>query len=142
LEVSVQDNGDFSAGVVAIENERVVVVRNSDRKNPLWKFPAGHKKQGESPEECAVRELFGETGIKVKTRDLVFIAMQPRRGHNFYLFGTKNCDTTDMKENGDEGEEVRLITTRDIMTWNDFMGSHREMAQGFLSEVDFEGAEK
>lgn len=43
---------------------KVVLVRLQSGNH--WSFPKGHAEPGESPKETASRELFEETGLKVK----------------------------------------------------------------------------
>ena len=53
--VNVVENGD---------GEILLLKRSKDSKyGPgLWGFPAGHLEEGETPEQCATRELIEETG--------------------------------------------------------------------------------
>ena len=36
----------------------------------MWVFPGGHVEKGESPAEAAVREVFEETGVRVRVESL------------------------------------------------------------------------
>ncbi len=50
-------------GTICISNEgRVLLVRG--RLSGKWSFPKGHMEPFESGNECALRELFEETGIR------------------------------------------------------------------------------
>jgi mRNA-decapping enzyme subunit 2 len=50
------------AGAICInKNGEVLLVRG--RLGGKWSFPKGHKKRGESDLQCALRELWEETGI-------------------------------------------------------------------------------
>ena len=49
---------DNSGGVVLIRNERFAV------QDTLWELPAGTVEAGESPDDCAPRELIEETGYR------------------------------------------------------------------------------
>ncbi|MEM9417819.1 MAG: NUDIX hydrolase [Planctomycetota bacterium] len=52
---------DFEGpGVVLIRNERFAV------KDTLWELPAGTVERGESPDDCAPRELIEETGYQAQ----------------------------------------------------------------------------
>ena len=48
-------------------NGKVLAVQRSERMSlPLkWEFPGGKIKQGESPEQCVVREVFEELDLKI-----------------------------------------------------------------------------
>lgn len=48
-------------GVVLIRNERFAV------KQTLWELPAGTVEPGESPDDCAPRELIEETGYRAES---------------------------------------------------------------------------
>jgi 8-oxo-dGTP pyrophosphatase MutT (NUDIX family) len=48
-----------------LEGWKVFLVQH--RKSAFWGFPKGHQEPGEAPLDTAKRELFEETGLKVKT---------------------------------------------------------------------------
>jgi 8-oxo-dGTP pyrophosphatase MutT (NUDIX family) len=41
------------------------------KKSDKWGFPKGHMEDGESEEECAMREFFEETGIQIEKKHLL-----------------------------------------------------------------------
>jgi 8-oxo-dGTP diphosphatase len=47
--------------VLAHHSEGVVLVRNSHRS--IWELPGGYIDTGERPSDCALRELFEESGL-------------------------------------------------------------------------------
>ena len=61
---------DFASGGIAIDKERVLIVKN--RPDPVrggdgyWGFPKGHLEEGENPLQAALREVREETGFLVK----------------------------------------------------------------------------
>ena len=64
---------DFAAGGIVLINDRILLVKNKLRKeyrehynSGFWGFPKGHMEEGESPLDAAEREVFEETGFKVK----------------------------------------------------------------------------
>ena len=66
------------AGVIIVfnENEEILIVKRSsavDSFSGYWCFPGGGVDKGETAEECAVRETFEETQIKVNPGTLVYL---------------------------------------------------------------------
>lgn len=61
-------SGSFA---VVTFNDRLLLCYNTLRKQ--WELPAGHRELGETPKNCAIRELFEETGQKVN--ELQFLGL-------------------------------------------------------------------
>ena len=60
-----------SSVVVRDENGRILLQQRAD--NGMWGLPGGCQELGEDLRSTAVRELFEETGLKVKEGDLILI---------------------------------------------------------------------
>lgn len=62
---------DVTAAVI-IENDRVFLARRprGDRLEGFWEFPGGKIEDGESPEQCLVREILEEFGAKLSVGPL------------------------------------------------------------------------
>ncbi|MBT7951305.1 MAG: NUDIX domain-containing protein [Gammaproteobacteria bacterium] len=63
----------FSINVVENSNSELLLLKRSKASKfgpGLWGFPAGHIDPGESPEECALRELEEEIGPVFTVEDL------------------------------------------------------------------------
>ncbi len=54
------------------QNRRILVTRRLDtcKHAGLWEFPGGKLEDGESPEECLVRELAEELGVRAEVDGL------------------------------------------------------------------------
>ena len=85
--------GRFSVNVVMNGNSEILLLKRStaSRYGPgLWGFPAGHIEAGESPQECAQRELFEEIGTDISVEPVQ--QLDPVRDeisgsiYEFYLF--------------------------------------------------------
>ena len=56
----------FCASVILIDPETKKILLVHHKKFNKWVQPGGHIEEEETPEECAMREAYEETGIKVK----------------------------------------------------------------------------
>ena len=56
----------FCASVILIDPETKKILLVHHKKFDKWVQPGGHIEEEETPEECAMREAYEETGIKVK----------------------------------------------------------------------------
>jgi ADP-ribose pyrophosphatase YjhB (NUDIX family) len=62
--------------VLINESNQVLLHRRAD--NGAWALPGGRMEIGESIEECAVREMFEETGLHVTIKRLVGVYSDPK----------------------------------------------------------------
>lgn len=53
-----------SAFIINPKDKKILLVKHSDYDK--WLQPGGHIEEDETPEEAAVREVYEETGIKIK----------------------------------------------------------------------------
>lgn len=53
-----------SAGGIIFKDKKYLLVKHG--KGGHWDFPKGHTEKGESEETTALREIYEETGLKVK----------------------------------------------------------------------------
>jgi len=53
---------------VLVRNGRVLLVRNERAE---WELPGGRIERGETPEECVAREITEETGLAVRTVEIL-----------------------------------------------------------------------
>ena len=63
-----------------------------DENHGKWIGVGGKFEEGETPEECAVREVYEETGLKVgslKLRGIITFVMQPLTTEYMFLY---TCD--------------------------------------------------
>jgi len=57
----------IGVAVIVIKDDRVLLgKRKNSHGADTWAFPGGHLEFSESIEDCAAREVFEETGIRIK----------------------------------------------------------------------------
>ena len=61
---------EVSAGIVYDREGRILICQRGEGRNNahLWEFPGGKREDGESPEDCLVRELMEELSLLVRVR--------------------------------------------------------------------------
>jgi len=57
--------------IITLDGKLVMVRRKFQPKAGLWSLPAGFMEYGETPQQCAIRELREETGARIKPTKLV-----------------------------------------------------------------------
>jgi protein-S-isoprenylcysteine O-methyltransferase Ste14/8-oxo-dGTP pyrophosphatase MutT (NUDIX family) len=75
--------------VYALRDEQVLMLRRTTEPNRgLWVAPGGKLDHGESPAECAVREMYEETGLRVQQPVLrgVMTETSPRADYQWLTF--------------------------------------------------------
>ena len=79
------DNYSLSVGVIVIKDSKVLLVKhNYGSANGKYLNPGGFLKDGELPEEAAVREVFEETGVKISP--VAMIAVRCRSNEWYMVF--------------------------------------------------------
>lgn len=65
-------------GRAVLENsdEKILLHKRSDFN--VWAFPGGGAEEGESAEECIIREVFEETGLKIIEYEAIGFASDPK----------------------------------------------------------------
>ncbi|UOF94067.1 MAG: NUDIX hydrolase [Bordetella sp.] len=106
-------NPRMVVGTIPILDNRILLCRRAIKpKYNTWTLPAGFMELGESSEECAIRETFEETGIRVKIKNLFTIIDVPKveQLHLFYLANASNLKF----DLGNESLEARFYEECEI----------------------------
>lgn len=92
------------ASIAVFRGDRVLWLQRDD--NGKWTMPGGHMEPGEEPLDAAIRELWEETGFKVKGKDLEYLGSKRVEGKNLevHAFKTHIDDGDPSFENDPDGE--------------------------------------
>jgi len=82
-----------------------------------------------------VRELRQEIGVPVAGKDLKKIYEEDRDTHHLAIFRLDFSVMPKLRTHGDEGEEVKVFSARDILIMNDFFPNHRRIVERELHEL-------
>lgn len=120
-----------AVAVLIITPEGTPLIRDPKKPVPrYWKLPGGRSEGEETPEECAVREIWQETGLKIKQDDLQVLDQQDRGSHTLTLFRIDLPSLKGLKKQGDEQEEIKVFSSLvEIGKMQDFFPNHRSVVQ-------------
>lgn len=78
------------AGCIIEKDNKILMVKEAKKKcYGQWNFPAGHLEENETIKEAAIREVYEETGCKVKLTDpraLQFYQERKKQEKRYILF--------------------------------------------------------
>jgi 8-oxo-dGTP diphosphatase len=107
-----------AAGVLSREG-RILAARRK-RGSHLgghWEFPGGKIEPDESPEECLVRELSEEIGVRVRAREILEVVFH-RYPEKSVLLLFYRCELVDGEPRPLECDEVRWVSLADLPSLN------------------------
>lgn len=123
----------ISGASIAILSERgddqgfdVLAMQRDDKEGVsyrgLWEFPGGGRDPHETPVQCALRELFEETGVVLSPERVVWEAFYPRlktlpdgtRLYTAFFVAIAQRETLGDICKGSEGKDCRWLTTKEF----------------------------
>ena len=123
-----------ASGVIIERDGKVLLVK---RKYPPfkgdWTLPAGFVEYGESPEDCAVREIYEETNLKIKL-DSVFGVYSGRDDPRVYavLIVYLAKGFTGKPKSGDDAQELEFFAEDNIPS-NIAFSAHRQVLRDYFN---------
>ena len=103
----------FLAASVAIvrEHDLLLIQRNRPPSEGLWTLPGGRLEPGETPEQCALREVTEELGLKLYGLRKLIVLTHGR--YRLQTFATQTWDG-DIRPNPDEIRDWRWIAPHQL----------------------------
>jgi 8-oxo-dGTP diphosphatase len=119
-------------GIVLKGNEIVLIRRGKEPFKGSYALPGGFLNYGERLEECAIREVLEETGVKTKVVELVGVYSSPDRdprGH--FVTAVYHLEPVGgMLKAGDDAKEAEWVPLDKLPK---FAFDHGKIIQDFLS---------
>ncbi|GAA0708246.1 NUDIX hydrolase [Paraclostridium ghonii] len=108
-----------AVGIVAITDENKVLLVRQYRKaveKVLWEIPAGKLEQGESPKDCAIRELKEETGYSANNIKLIhkFYTSAGFSNQKIYVYLATDLEKGECNLDEDEFLELHEVDIKDV----------------------------
>ena len=91
--------------LVIDSNQCLLLVGLRMNNRARWDLPGGYVRNGEDPEQCAIRELREESGLDIPADQLEYITLYetPKRLHFEYLFGIHISEGAPFIERSERG---------------------------------------
>lgn len=113
--------------IALINNDKLLMIQRDDKPGlryaGLWDFPGGGREYDETPEECVIREVDEELGIKVSLEQITYRKVHPAMHDpklNAYFMVAEIPDKG--IENivfGDEGQGWKMFSFDEFMNSNE-----------------------
>lgn len=126
----------YAVAVLIITPQGIPLIRDSKKPAPIfWKAPGGRSAANESAKAAAVREVKEEIGLTLAEKDLSVVYEENRDSHTLVLFSVKLKSLPNLKARGDEGEEIKLFSPKQILAMPDFFPNHRRVFEKILATL-------
>lgn len=104
------------SGCLIVRDNKVLMVKEAKKKcYGQWNFPAGHVDEPEKITDAAIREVFEETGCKVKlTGVLPILCVNGEKGERLMVKFTADIIQENIAFDKDEILDVKWIDIEDI----------------------------
>ena len=120
-------------GILEVDGKILLVKRKNPPFKDFWAFPGGFVNYGERTEEAVVREVFEETGIKTRVKDLLGVYSDPDRdprGHTVSVVYVLEYVGGSPK-GSDDAKEARFFSIDEVKGM-DLAFDHRTIFRDYL----------
>jgi 8-oxo-dGTP diphosphatase len=103
-------------GAIIKDKKILLIKRKNNPYKGKWALPGGFVEYKERVEDAVVREVFEETGLKTKVRDLIGIYSDPNRdprGHTITIVYLLDILSGELKS-GDDAYDANFFDLKDL----------------------------
>ncbi len=127
---------NYAVAVLIISPEGIPLIRDPKKPMPIfWKVPGGRSNSNESAKAAVLREVKEETGIKLSEKDLSLVYKEDRESHVLALFSAEIDSLAGLKKQGNEGEEIKVFSPKQVLGLRDFFPNHRKAFGKILGDL-------
>lgn len=116
------------------KGEKILICQRAadDECALLWEFPGGKRENGETLEECIVREIREELGLNIRVIDIFMESIYRFNGNEVH-FTVYNAEITGGQLSINVHNDVKWVTVDEIGRYN-FMPADIEFVQRLTGE--------
>ena len=139
------ENSKFSGAKVAVlvRGQVLALLRDDTPGLPypgMWDLPGGGRELRETPVECAMRETFEETGLRINPGCVVweraYARAHPGLSPTWFMVAEPGWLALPPLRLGDEGQEVRWMPLHDYLTLSGAIVHLQDRLRDFLAEKE------
>lgn len=122
------------SGCLIVRDNKILMVKEAKKEcYGKWSFPAGHVEEGENITDAAIREVYEETGCKVKLTGVLPISYRHEDNKETLIIIKFTADIIEenIKFNKDEILDVKWINIEDIKNMT------KEQIRGYDLNIKF-----
>ncbi len=121
--------------IIPVDDGIVLIKRKNEPFSGIYALPGGFLEEGETLEECAVREAMEETGLRCEVVELLGVSSGPDRdprGRTISaVYVLKPVSKTEILQAGDDAAEAEIVTFPDIKSI-ELAFDHRKIINRFM----------
>ncbi len=123
----------FASDIVLIENGKILLVkRGREPFKGMWATPGGRIEEGETAEQCAIREMKEETGLEIEIIRLTGIYSDPARDPRGIIAAAYLAKRTGGKLSaGDDAAETKWFDLTDLP---ELAADHKKIIEDAISQ--------